>query len=180
MKLFDHDRRATGNMGLRKRIGVFLGHDSGPVSQFIKYGIAGGVATVVHIILFFLLGLRLLPALTEDDIMVRLLGVAPAGVAESRRALNAAIATALAFVASNATAYTLNVLFVFKRGRHRWLVEIGLFYGVSAISVVVGTSLQSVLIARYGVMTTIAFGTNILSALLINYGLRKYMIFRRH
>ena len=160
-------------------IRLFLRHDAGPVSQFIKYGMAGGVATAVNIGLFYLLGWRLLPCLTEDDIMVRLLNVAPAAVPEARRALNAAIANTAAFLISNAVAYILNVMFVFKGGRHRWLVEIGLFYAVSGISFAVGVSLQSLLIARYDVMTTVAFGTNILSALMINFLVRKYLIFRR-
>lgn len=165
---------------LKRTIRRFLRHDAGPLSQFIKYGMAGGMATGVNIIIFFLLGWRLLPCLTEDDIMVRLLQVAPAEVAAARRAVNAAIANTIAFLISNAVAYALNIMFVFKSGRHRWLIEIGLFYAVSGISFAVGVSLQSLLIARFGVMTTIAFGTNIFSALMINFMVRKYLIFRRH
>lgn len=154
----------------------FLSKDAGRVAQFIKYGMAGGGATLTHIVVFFLLGWHLLPCLTEDDIMVRLLGVAPEVVVQGR-ALNAALATGLAFVVSNAVAYTLNVLFVFKSGRHHWLTEIGLFYAVSGVSIAIGTVLQSVLIARYDIMTTLAFGTNLITALLINYAMRKYFIF---
>ncbi len=156
----------------------FLSHDAGALAQFIKYGIAGGTATVVHVGLFFLIGWRLFPSLTEDDLMVRLLGVSPGAVEESRRALHAAISTTLAFVVANAVAYVLNILFVFQKGKHRWLVEIGLFYAVSAVSVVIGTSLQSFLIARYGIMTTLAFGTNTVSALMINYAMRRFVIFK--
>lgn len=156
---------------------TFLSHDSGPWSQFFKYAVAGGTATAVHVTLFFMLGWRLLPCLQPDDIIVRFLNVTPAAVPDARRALNAAIATALAFGIANAVAYILNVMFVFKRGRHQWLVEIGLFYLVSGISVVIGTALQSVLIARYDVMTSIAFGANIMASLFINFGVRKYFIF---
>ena len=155
----------------------WLGHEASPLVQFIKYGMAGGLATLTHVIVFFLLGWRLLPCLTEDDIMVRLLGVAPGAVAETRRALNAAIANGLAFILSNGVAYTLNVLFVFKGGRHNRWVEIGLFYAVSGISMLVGTLLQSLLIARYDMMTTLAFGANIVTALMINYAMRKFVIF---
>lgn len=157
----------------------FLSHDAGAMAQFIKYGFAGGTATAVHISLFFLLGWRLFPSLTADDWMVRLLGITPGEVVEEgRRALNAAIATTLAFVVANAVAYTLNILFVFKKGRHHWFVEIALFYGVSAVSVLIGTALQSLLIARYGIMTTLAFGTNTFSSLLINYAMRRFVIFK--
>lgn len=161
----------------RERIRHFLSHDAGPVAQFIKYSMSGGVATVVHISMFFLVGWRLFPALTADDWMVRLLRVEPGAVEESRRALHAAIATTIAFLISNGTAYILNVLFVFQKGRHRWIVEVLLFYAVSAVAIVIGTALQSLLIARYGIMTTLAFGTNLISALLINYGMRRFVIF---
>ncbi len=154
----------------------FLGRDAGAFAQFIKYGMAGGVATLTQIVMFFALGWRLLPCLTEDDIMVRLLRVAP--VVVENRALNAALATLLAFMVSNAVAYTLNVLFVFKSGRHHWILEILFFYTVSGFSMLIGTILQSVLIARYDVMTTLAFGTNVLTSLLINYAMRKFFIFK--
>ncbi len=163
-------------MDLIKR---FLSKDAGHLAQFIKYGIAGGLATLTQIIAFFALGWRLLPCLTDNDIMVRLLGIVPAAAQDGgSRAVNAAIATALAFLLSNGVAYSLNVLFVFKGGKHHWLLEIGLFYAVSGVSMVIGTSLQTLLIARYGVMTTLAFGTNIASALLINYAMRKFFIFK--
>ncbi len=162
----------------RSQVRFFLSHDAGPIAQFVKYGMAGGVATVVHITLFFLVGWRLFPSLTSDDWMVRLLGVSPGVVEESRRALNAAISTSIAFVVSNAVAYILNVWFVFQKGRHRWIVEVSMFYAVSGISMLVGTMLQSILIYRYSVMTTLAFGTNLISALLINYTMRRFVIFK--
>ncbi len=154
----------------------YLRHDAGPFAQFVKYGMAGGVATLTHIVMFFLLGWRLLPCLAENDIMLRLLKVTP--VVVENRALNAALATLAAFMVSNAVAYTLNVLFVFKSGRHHWILEILFFYAVSGFSMSIGTVLQSVLIARYDVMTTLAFGTNILASLLINYAMRKFFIFK--
>jgi putative flippase GtrA len=156
----------------------FLSKDAGHVVQFIKYGIAGGLATLTQIVVFFALGWRLLPCLTDDDIMVKLLGIAPSAIgAGDSRALNAAIANALAFILANGVAYLLNVLFVFKAGKHHWLVEILLFYAVSGIAMVIGTALQTLLIARYGIMTTFAFSAYMVSALLINYAMRKFFIF---
>lgn len=157
--------------------GQWLSHEASPLIQFCKYGVAGGLATLTHILVFFLLGWRLLPCLTADDIMVTILGVEPGITTETGRAINAAIANGLAFLVSNAVAYTLNIFFVFRSGRHKRLVEIGLFYAVSGVSVLIGTSLQSLLIARYGIMTTLAFGANVLSALMINYAMRKFFIF---
>lgn len=164
----------------RAQLRWFLSHDAGALAQFLKYGMAGGTATVIHITIFFLLGWRLFPALTADDWMVRLLQVTPGEVlAEGQRAWHAAICTTLAFLVANAVAYLLNVLFVFKKGRHHWFLEIGMFYAVSAVALVIGTGMQSWLIARYGIMTTVAFGMNTVSALLINYSMRRYVIFDR-
>ena len=41
-------------------------HHSHPVVQFIKYGIAGGIATAVDIGLFYFLSLKVFPALEPD------------------------------------------------------------------------------------------------------------------
>jgi putative flippase GtrA len=67
---------------------------------------------------------------------------------------------------------------VFHRGRHHWLLEIGLFYAVSGVSLVIGTTLQTALIGHFGLTTTVAFGANLVTALLINYAMRKFVIFK--
>lgn len=155
----------------------FIGKEAGPLIQFIKYGIAGGLAMLTYITLFFAIGWRLLPCLSADDIMVRLLGIAPVLAEGSTRAINAALTAAMAFMVANAVAYVLNILFVFKGGRHHWLIEISFFYLVSAVSMAIGIGLQSLLIWHYHIMTTLAFGTNLVSSLMINYAMRKYFIF---
>lgn len=156
----------------------FMGHESGALAQFLKYGMVGGIATVVHVGLFFLCAWRLFPALTQDDWMVQLLGVTPGEIQEGRRAINAAIATTIGFVVANAVSYVLNVMFVFKKGRHHWILEVLLFYAAAGASLFIGTALQSVLIVRYDVMTTLAFGTNTFTSLMINYTMRRFVIFK--
>ena len=156
----------------------YLGHEAGPLVQFIKYGLVGGVATATQIVVFFLLGFRLLPCLTRDDIIVRLLGLSVPAITESVRAWNAGWCNALGFLVSNTLCYLLNRIFVFKPGRHRWIVEFLLFFAVSGISLFLGTALQTLLIARYGAQTSLAFGANIASALAINYAMRKFVIFK--
>ena len=155
-----------------------LGHDTHPAVQFIKYGIAGGMATATHIAAFFLCGWFLLPCLTQDDITVRLLGLTAPPISEAARAWNAGLCNALAFLVSNSLCYVLNRLFVFKPGRHHWALEFLLFFSVSGISMVIGTAVQTFLISHQGIQTTPAFGANILSALLINYAMRKFVIFK--
>ena len=84
----------------------------------------------------------------------------------------------VAFILSNLTAYILNILWVFKGGRHHWLVEIGLFYAVSGVSLFIGMGLQTWLIASQGMSTTVAFFVNVLTSLMINYAMRKFVIFK--
>ena len=155
-----------------------LSHDAHPVVQFIKYGIAGGMATATHITLFFLFGWFLLPCLTQNDIVVRLLGLTAPAISETTRVWNAGFCNALAFVGSNTLCYVLNRLFVFKPGRHHWVLEFLLFFAVSGVSMVIGTALQSFLIKCYGMQTTLAFGANIFCSLMINYAMRKFVIFK--
>jgi len=155
-----------------------LSHDAHPVVQFIKYGIAGGMATATHIVTFFLCGWFLLPCLTQDDITVRVLGLTAPVVSQSVRAWHAAWCNAIGFVISNSLCYVLNRLFVFKPGKHHWVLEFVLFFAVSGISMVIGTALQTYLITHQGIQTTLAFGTNIAAALLINYAMRKFVIFK--
>lgn len=147
--------------------------------QFIKYGISGGVATLVHLTVFYVMAIWVLPALAGDDPVYRFLGKgAPEVMADAVRAKRAALDNGAAFILSNLTAYILSVLWVFKRGRHHWILEILMFYAVSGISMLIGTIIQSWLIVHLGMATTVAFGANMITALLINYGMRKFVIFK--
>ena len=155
-----------------------LSHDAHPLVQFIKYGIVGGLSTAVHIVTFFLCGWFFLPCLTQNDITVKLLGLTAPLISESARAWNAGACNAVGFVVSNTFCYLLNRLFVFKPGKHHWVLEFLLFFAVSGISMVIGTVIQTFLITHQGVQTTLAFGANIVCALLINYAMRKFVIFK--
>ena len=155
-----------------------LGHDAHPLVQFLKYGIVGGMATATHIVFFFLCGWFFLPCLTQDDIVIRVLGLTVPAISENTRAWNAGLCNALGFVVSNTLCYILNRLFVFRPGKHHWVVEFLLFFAVSGISMVIGTAIQTFLITQQGVQTTLAFGANIVCALFINYAMRKFVIFK--
>jgi putative flippase GtrA len=150
----------------------------GPFLQFVKYGISGGMATGVHIVIFHLCAWLLFPALQESDLMVTLFGLTVLPLDDATRATNSMYSNAVAFICSNMVAYVLNILFVFESGRHNRIVEIAMFYLVSGISVVIGTALMGFLIRHYHMQTTIAFSANIVSAVMINYAVRKYFIFK--
>jgi putative flippase GtrA len=155
-----------------------LSHDTHPAIQFLKYGVVGGLSTGLHIVTFFLCGWLLLPCLAPNDITVRLLGLSVPAISEATRVWNAGCCNALAFLLSNTFCYILNRLFVFKPGRHHYVLEFLLFFAVSGLSMALATALQSVLIKAYGIQTTFAFGANIACSLLINFALRKFVVFK--
>lgn len=145
--------------------------------QFVKYSIAGGIATIAHITIFHLVAWKLFPSLGPNDHAVRFFRLRIREVNDYSRARNSMIGNFIAFLFSNMVAYVINILWVFERGRHAIAVEILFFYLVSGISTMIGTMLMGLLIKRFGLLTTYAFSSNIVAAILINYVMRKYFIF---
>ena len=169
--------------GLQDFIKKFNSRDAHPIFQFIKYGLSGGAATTVHMTLFFLLTLTLFPALTGEDPFVKVFGLfgvdfAVHDISDAVRSTRSMYANAVAFVFSNMVAYLINVLWVFKRGRHHWAVELLLFYAVSSISFFPGTALQGGLVRWTGMETSYAFVACLVTSTLINYVCRKFLIFK--
>ena len=156
----------------------FSSRDHTPFVQFIKYGICGCIATGVHIGLFYVCAYNLMPALSAQDPVARALHLTVVPVSDAVRARNSMIDNGAAFVFSNLTAYLLNILWVFKPGRHHWIVEIALFYLVSGVSVVIGSSVMGWLIHQFGTLTTLAFSANVIVSFMINYALRRFVIFK--
>ena len=156
----------------------FLRREANPLVQFIKYSLAGGLATAVDITATFLLSWKVIPALTSNDKLVTLLGIAIIPVEESLRARNYFINCTLAFMVSNLVAYIANVLWVFKPGRHSRRKEIALFYVVSGLSFLVGTGMAWGLIKFLGMTTSYAKIANIFASVMINYAGRKFFIFK--
>ncbi|MGD9781309.1 MAG: GtrA family protein [Kiritimatiellia bacterium] len=165
-------------MNLKERWDHYLSHDAPPLVQFVKYGLAGGLATVTHVLTFFLVGFLLFPCVTPEDPLVKLFGLDAPEVVADLRARYAVYSNVAAFFVSNTVCYLANRWFVFKPGRHHVAIEFALFLAVSAVSMVVGTTLMGVLIQRFGIETTYAFGANVLSSLAINYALRKFFVFK--
>ncbi|MBR6022637.1 MAG: GtrA family protein [Kiritimatiellae bacterium] len=164
-------------MDWQAAIGAFLSTDASPAVQFLKYALVGGVATAVHIGTFFAAGFLVWPCVGKDDIVVRLLRLKPREVPEELRARRAVYCNVVAFLVANAVCYLLNRAFVFKAGAHAVWLEATLFFAVSALSMGLGTALMGVLIRRFRVQTTWAFGANTVTSLMINYVLRKFVVF---
>lgn len=151
--------------------------DYAALLQFIKYALAGGFATIVHIITFHLVAWKIFPALQPHDHAVRIFKLKIRDVNDYTRSRNSMIGNCIAFVVSGMAAYITNVLWVFKGGKHHIVIEILLFYAVSGISIFLGTILMGTLIKRFGILTTYAFGANIFTSVMINYAVRKFFIF---
>lgn len=146
--------------------------------QFIKYGLAGGLATITHICIFHVLAWKLFPSLQEKDHAVRFFKLKIRKTNDYQRARNSMIANVIAFILACMVAYITNILWVFERGRHNIVIEILLFYAVSGIAAFIGTIMMGTLIKRFGMLTTYAFASNIFAAVMINYALRKFFIFQ--
>ena len=145
--------------------------------QFIKYALAGTFATVVHIIIFHLAAWKIFPALQAKDHAVRFFKLSIRSVNDTIRAHNSIIDNCIAFLVSNMVAYITNMLWVFQGGKYHFLIELLLFYAVSGTSVLFGTMLMGLLIKRFGLLTTYAFGANLITEVMFNYVMRKFFIF---
>ena len=156
----------------------FTSPQAGPLVQFIKYAIGGGVATAVDVFVFYLLSWKIAPALNDNDPIVRKFRLPIVHIDEDKRSRRFILNSAIAFVFSNFTAYLINIFWVFEPGRYAWYVELGLFYVVSGLSLFIGTFLGWLLIRTFRLSTTYSYITKLISALLINYVCRKFVIFK--
>jgi len=147
--------------------------------QFVKYAIAGGIATLVDMLTFFLAAWLLVPALKPDELLVKLFHIGVPPISDALRSQHYAVDIAIAFVVSNTTCYVIDALWVFHPGRHsRWL-EFTLFTSVSLTSTAVGAGLGWVLIRTFGLGTASAYGAKMAASLAINFVGRKFFVFLR-
>lgn len=165
-------------MGLYENLIHMARRKDHPLLQFIKYGICGGLATATDLVIFYLGAIYFLPALTPDDVVVKLLGLNVSEVSDDVRGFRYVVDSGISFLFANMVAYVTNVIFVFEAGRHSRVKELLLFYLVSGVSVFLGVWLGSALINYLGWTTTMAKLANVVTAVLINYGLRRYYIFK--
>ena len=156
----------------------FAGRESGPVVQFVKYALCGGVATAVDVAVFFAMAWLVLPALRETDPLAVRLHLRVRPVDERLRASRFIVNTAVAFLFSNLTAYLLNAAWVFEPGRHGRWVEVALFYAVSGASVTIGVAVGWALIRWARWSTSLSYVTKVVASLLVNYAGRKWFVFQ--
>jgi putative flippase GtrA len=102
-----------------------LSHDAHPLLQFVKYGVCGVGAFIVHMLVVYLLGFTVFPAVGKDI---------PIDLKETNTLIN----NSFGFLVSCAFAYWTNINFVFRPGRHGKRKEVTLFFVISAFSFFAG------------------------------------------
>lgn len=164
----------------REAVAQFFGdgRSAHPLIQFVKYGFAGGLATLVNIIAFTLAAWFLFPCFTADDPILTLLHVTPPPVDESSRALYASYANFTGFIVSDVFCYLVNRRFVFVPGRMKVWAEFLSFTAVAGLAILVGTGLMYALVRWLGIATSYGFLANMIASALFNYVFRKFVIFR--
>ena len=160
-----------------------LSNEAGPLAQFIKYGIVGVMATCVQTGIFYVLAATCLKCLTVDDWAVKLLGLPSVAFTGDEawyasRGTLAAAATAIGFVVANIFCWLMNRWFVFKPGKFRWYVELGMFFGASTLATVIALGVMKLLIDQFGLMTTLAVVVEVVVSFLVNFFIRKFVIFK--
>jgi len=165
---------------VRSSLSGFLYQKDCPYVQLVKYGVCGGLSVIVDQITFYLLAWLALPCLRASDPAARLLewaGCAVRAVSEAELERNYWIIKAVCFLVSNAVVYVLNVLFVFKPGRHGKWIEILLFFGFSLFQFFF-IWLGGVLITVYNWEVTYANVTMLIVSMMVNYWVRKKFVFK--
>jgi putative flippase GtrA len=158
----------------------FFQREAHPFIQFIKYGISGCTASAIDIILFYVLCIWIIPAIGSNDVMLKILpfDIPVADISDNTRAFRFALNSVISFIFSNGTSYLMNIIWVFERGKHKWYVELLLFYSASGISIVIGTLIGSLAIKYFGATTTVSFIAKAVAALMLNFICRKFIIFK--
>jgi putative flippase GtrA len=142
----------------------FIENKSHTPVQFIKYGLAGAVATGVHFVIFTTLNETILPA--------------NKGVESAERGWNFFWSFSIAFLLATTVAYLANRRWVFQPGRHGRLMEISLFYLLGITAFLLGTPLGAYLVARFPVNEYLVYLMVAISSVLVNFLGRKFLVFK--
>lgn len=135
--------------------------------QFLKYGICGVGALLVHTAIYYALIYLIWPEYNDDSLDRWIL------------AKSTFAPTAIAFVFSNAFVYWLNMKWVFTPGRHSPVREFFLFTVVNLPGALCGTLAQAGLVYFYHWPKWAALAGFILPNVLINFICRKFFIFQK-
>lgn len=146
-------------------------HDAHPSIQFLKYVVCGGMATLTTILVVAILSRYVFPAAKGMIVDGQVLD-------EELRKHNLLVNNAIAFPFSGIVGYILNVMFVFKAGRHSRGLEMFLFFFVAAVGFFPGLFVVDYLVGRFHVASTVAMVGFIITSFMVNYVFRKFVIFK--
>jgi len=163
--LWSHSR----DRGWRETLHWLKSPDTPVTFQFLKYAALGLLTTFVHVGLFTWFSHIWFPS---HDYLVA------GGLPDELKERNAILSNLLAFPLAAILNYVVNVLFVFKSGRHSRLGEFLLFIGVSFASFGAGLLSGPLLISR-GLDPWIAQGGLVVTSTMINFICRKFIVFQK-
>jgi putative flippase GtrA len=150
---------------------ALLQRDAHPLLQFFKYGMCGVAAAVTHNGIVAALSLTLFPA--SSSMMVD-----GQPITDALRSHNLVLNNAIAWPFGTLVAYWLNILFVFTPGRHGKLVEMGLFWVISAIGFFPGAFVVRWLAEGLQFSSTVSQLGFVVTSVMVNFLCRKFVIFR--
>ena len=146
-------------------------------SQFIKYCLAGVFVAMVHACVFHLAAWKIFPSFQTADYFISGFGLEIKEINDFSRTINAMLSNVTAFFVSNFVSYTISRKWIFEPGRFRKIVEAGLFFLYSGLSIFAGTAVMGILIRYFGIRTTDAFLINLFVSIMFNFAIRKYCVF---
>ena len=139
--------------------------------QLSVYGFCGLLATVVAVGQVVLLSKYVIPA--YEGMIVH-----GATITDDLRAKNLLINNTIAFFTTNVFVYYMNVLLVFKRGRHHPWMEFLFFTLINGGGFIISQIAGPWLIHQFGIPTNVAIFTNAVVSAFINFVARKFFVFK--
>jgi putative flippase GtrA len=147
------------------------GQDMPWIVQLAVYGFCGVATTIVGLTIVQILNTTIIPA---DDGMI----VNGVEISDELRGRNLLINNSIAFLPTNLMAYFLNVMLVFRRGRHHPWVEFFHFTLINFVSFALSQVAGPWIVHYFGVPTKVAMLTNAVFAAAINFVSRKFFVFK--
>lgn len=145
-----------------------LSHDAHPMIQFVKYGMCGVLAVVIHWLVVYTLGLTVLPAIGRS-LPVEL------------KQHNGMINNIIAFFVSGIVVYWLNRKYVFKPGRHHAAVEAFLFFAVAGLALLAAVLIYPLIFKYVKTNEYVEHFANfgfVFTSAMVNFVARKFIIFK--
>lgn len=146
---------------------LFHSREAPPAIQFLKYGLCGVAALIVHTGVYFGLIYLIWPEFNNPNLDKWVL------------AKSTLAPTAIAFLFSNTFVYWLNMKWVFTPGRHSPVREYLLFTAINLPGALCGTLAQAGLVYFLHWPKWAALAGFVLPNVLINFICRKFFIFQR-